>query len=210
MYHGEKFNSITHLVGAALAIAGGSVLITRASIYGDVWAVVSTSIYSTVMVLMYIFSTLYHSLQGTPKIVFRKLDHIFIYLLIAGTYTPFCLIALRDSGGWWLFGIVWGLALLGIVLEFTVAKYTRLPSLVIYVVMGWLILGAMDSLTAVLPQMGLFWLALGGLFYTGGIVFYVWDEKVTHFHGVWHLFVMAGSISQYFCILLYLVNTIDN
>lgn len=157
------------------------------------------------MVLLYTISTLYHSLRGRPKIIFQKLDHIAIYLLIAGTYTPFCLITLRDTWGWWLLIINWSLAALGIIYELTYAKHSRIPSLVIYVVMGWMIVFALKPLALALSMGGLIWLTLGGLLYTGGIVFFLFDEKVEHFHGIWHLFVMGGSACQYFCILFYLV-----
>ncbi|WP_350159285.1 hemolysin III family protein [Bdellovibrio sp. 22V] len=205
MYPGERFNSITHLVGAALSIAGTSVLITTATLHGDVWKIVSTSVYGGMLVLLYTISTLYHSMKGRAKQILQKLDHIAIYLLIAGTYTPFALITLRGPWGWWIFGINWSLALIGIIYELTLAHKTRIPSLIIYVLMGWLVVVALKPLTAALAPAGVFWLALGGLLYTGGIVFFVFDEKVRHFHGIWHLFVLGGSLCQYFCILFYLV-----
>ncbi|WP_374035854.1 hemolysin III family protein [Bdellovibrio bacteriovorus] len=205
MYHGERFNSITHLVGAALSVAGTSVLITLATITGDFWKIVATSVYGGMLVLLYTISTLYHSFQGRSKQIFQKLDHIAIYLLIAGTYTPFTLITLRGPWGWWLFGINWSLALLGITYELTLSHRTRVPSMIIYVLMGWLVVVAMKPLTAALPSTGIFWLALGGLLYTGGIGFFLYDEKVKHFHGIWHLFVLGGSACQYFCILFYLI-----
>lgn len=204
IYHGEKFNSITHLVGATFSVVGSSVLITLASLTGDVWKTVGTSVYGGTLIFLYVMSTLYHSFQGRTKEIFQKLDHIAIYLLIAGTYTPFTLVTLRGPWGWWLFGINWALALIGIIFELTLAKRTRLPSLFIYVVMGWLILAAIKPLMAGLAPEGLFWLSLGGILYTGGIIFYVFD-RIKHFHGIWHLFVMGGSVAQYFCILLYLI-----
>lgn len=205
MYHGERFNSITHLIGVALAIAGASVLITLAAVHGDPWKIVSCSIYGAVLIFLYAISTMYHSFQGRPKKVFQKLDHIAIYLLIAGSYTPFALISLRDSLGWWLFGINWFLAGVGICYELTFAHKTRVPSLITYVVMGWLVLVALKPLKESLPLGGLVWLALGGILYTGGIVFFLFDEKIKHFHGIWHLFVLAGSACQYFSITVYLV-----
>ncbi|MGE9744778.1 PAQR family membrane homeostasis protein TrhA [Bdellovibrio bacteriovorus] len=205
MYHGERFNSITHLVGAALSVAGTSVLITLATVTGDIWKIVATSVYGGMLVLLYTISTLYHSFQGRSKQIFQKLDHIAIYLLIAGTYTPFTLITLRGPWGWWLFGINWTLALVGITYELTLSHRTRVPSMIIYVLMGWLVVVAMKPLTAALPSAGIFWLALGGLLYTGGIGFFLYDEKVKHFHGIWHLFVLGGSACQYFCILFYLI-----
>jgi hemolysin III len=205
IYRGERFNSITHLIGAVLAVIGAAVMITMASIYGDTWKIVSTSVYGGMLVLLYTISTLYHSFQGPIKTIFQKLDHIAIYLLIAGTYTPFTLITLRGPWGWWIFGINWSLALIGIICELTLAHKTRIPSLIIYVVMGWLIVVAMKPLTAALPPNGMFWLTTGGVLYTSGILFFLFDEKVRHFHGIWHLFVLAGSICQYFCVLLYLI-----
>ncbi|KYG69480.1 hemolysin III [Bdellovibrio bacteriovorus] len=205
MYHGERFNSITHLVGAALSVAGTSVLVTLASVHGDVWKIVGTSVYGGMLVFLYTISTLYHSMQGRAKQILQKLDHIAIYLLIAGTYTPFTLITLRGPWGWWIFGINWTLAALGIIYELTLAHRTRTPSMIIYVVMGWLIVVALKPLTAVLSTAAMVWLTLGGILYTVGIVFFLFDEKVRHFHGIWHLFVLGGSACQYFCILLYLI-----
>lgn len=205
IYHGERFNSITHLIGAAFSVAGTSVLVTLATVQGDLKKIVATSVYGAMLVLLYTTSTLYHSMQGRAKKIFQKLDHIAIYLLIAGTYTPFTLITLRGAWGWWLFGINWSLALIGIIYELTMAHRTRIPSLIIYVLMGWLVVVALKPLTAALPGAGMTWLALGGVLYTVGIGFYLYDEKIRHFHGIWHLFVLAGSVCQYFCILLYLV-----
>lgn len=192
-------------MGAVLAVAGASVLVTLASVQGDVIKIVSASVYGGMLVLLYTISTLYHSIQGRAKKILQKLDHMAIYLLIAGTYTPFTLITLHGPWGWWLFGINWTLAVIGIVFELTLSHRTRIPSMVIYVVMGWLIVFAMKPLTENLDPRGVALLATGGLLYTGGIAFFLFDEKVKHFHGIWHLFVMAGSISQYFCILYYLI-----
>lgn len=205
MYHGERFNSITHLIGAALSVAGASVLITLTTVHGDVLKIISTSIYGGALVLLYTISTLYHSIQGPTKKILQKLDHIAIYLLIAGTYTPFALITLKGPWGWWLLGTNWTLALIGILYEMTLAHRTRIPSLIIYLLMGWMVVFAIKPLTSALPTMGLLWLALGGLLYTGGVGFFLFDERVRHFHGIWHLFVLGGSVCQYFCILFYLI-----
>lgn len=205
IYHGERFNSISHLIGAVLSVVGASVMVTMATIQGDAWKIVGTSVYGGMLVLLYTISTLYHSFQGKTKKILQKLDHMSIYLLIAGTYTPFTLITLRGPWGWWLFGINWSLAVLGIIYELTLSHKTRLPSLIMYVVMGWLVVVAMKPLTALLPLHGLIWLTAGGILYTGGIGFFIFDEKVKHFHGIWHLFVLAGSIAQYFCVVLYLI-----
>ena len=200
MYHGERFNSISHLVGAALALAGSALLIVLASRLGDPWKIVSFSIYGA---MLYVFSTLYHSVRGNAKNVLRKFDHCSIYLLIAGTYTPFALVSLRGGWGWWLFGVIWGLALLGIVQEIWFARGARVLSLVIYVLMGWLAMAVVSPLRHALTPAGFGWLAAGGACYTLGIIFYATDHKVRHGHGLWHLFVLAGSICHFFTVLLY-------
>jgi len=205
MYHGEKFNAITHLVGAMLAIAGTVVLIVLASLQGDPWKIVSVSIYGATLVLLYSFSSLYHSLRGRAKIILRELDHHSIYLLIAGSYTPFCLVTLRGPWGWSLFGVVWGLAALGSLQELWLKHSARMVSLLIYVLMGWVALVALFQLVHALGPVGFAWLVAGGLFYTTGIVFYVLDKRLKHAHGIWHLFVLAGSASHYVAILFYVL-----
>ena len=204
MYHGERFNSISHLVGAALALAGTALLIVLAARLGDPWKIVSFSVYGAMLVTLYVFSTLYHSVRGTgAKNVLRKFDHCSIYLLIAGTYTPFALVSLRGTGGWWLFGVIWGLALFGIAQEIWLARGARVLSLVIYVLMGWLAMAVVSPLWQALTPAGFAWLAAGGACYTLGIAFYATDHKVRHGHGLWHLFVLAGSICHFFTVLLY-------
>lgn len=203
MYHGERLNSFTHLIGVGLSITGLVLLLNTASAQGDIWKLISFSVYGSMLVLLYLSSTLYHSLQGRAKAWFQKLDHAAIYLLIAGTYTPFTLVTLHGPWGWWIFGINWGLAALGIVQEFVLGKRTRALSMFIYLAMGWMVLVALKPLLAVLPMAGFMWLGAGGLFYTVGIIFYVLDERMRHAHGIWHLFVLAGSASQYWCVLNY-------
>jgi hemolysin III len=203
MVYGEKFNSLSHSAGALLAAIGGILLIVMAAHSGDPWKIVSFSVYSATLLALYLTSTVYHSVQGAAKDVLRKLDHCAIYLLIAGSYTPFTLVTLRGSWGWCLFGAVWGLALVGIVQELAIAKGQRVLSLVIYLMMGWLALIGIKPLIAALSWDGFLWLAAGGLFYTVGIVFYATDHKVRHGHGVWHLFVLAGSICHYLAVLYY-------
>jgi hemolysin III len=205
MYHGEKFNAITHLAGALLALAGAVVLIVLAAREGDPWKVVSVSIYGATLVLLYSFSALYHSLRGRAKNVLRELDHHSIYLLIAGSYTPFCLVTLRGPWGWSLFGVVWGLAVLGSLQELWLKNSARILSVVIYIVMGWVALVALIQLLHALGPAGFAWLVAGGLFYTIGIVFYVIDTRLKHAHGIWHLFVLAGSASHYVAILKYVL-----
>lgn len=203
MYYGERLNGGTHLIGTALAAAGAMVLVVLAARAGDPWKIVSFSIYGTLLFALYTLSTLYHSTHGKVKRVFQKLDHCSIYLLIAGTYTPFTLVTLRGAWGWSLFGVIWGLAVLGIAQEAWLGKGARILSLVIYVLMGWLSVIAVKPLLAALTPAGFAWLAAGGLFYTGGIIFYALDEKLRYGHGIWHLFVLAGSASHYLAILLY-------
>ncbi|MGV8899921.1 MAG: PAQR family membrane homeostasis protein TrhA [Burkholderiaceae bacterium] len=205
MYYGEKFNSISHLIGVVLAAIGSVLLIVLATRLGDPWKIVSFSIYGAMLLTLYVGSTLYHSARGPAKDVLRKLDHCAIYLLIAGTYTPFVLVTLRGPWGWSLFGAVWGLAVLGIVQEIWFAKGARLLSLAIYVLMGWLALVAIMPLISALTLAGFAWLAAGGLLYTIGIIFYVYDKRIRHGHGVWHLFVLGGSACHYFAVLLYVV-----
>lgn len=203
MYYGERFNSISHLIGALFAAAGAIVLIFVAAQLGDPWKIVSFSIYGAMLITLYVTSTLYHSVRGHAKDVMRKLDHCAIYLLIAGSYTPFTLVSLRGPWGWSLFGTIWGLALLGVVQELWLARGARILSLVIYVLMGWLALVAIVPLISALSWDGFVCLAAGGLFYTVGIIFYATDEKLRHGHGVWHLFVLGGSATHYFTVLFY-------
>lgn len=205
MYHGERLNAWTHLVGTMLSISGASVLITLAAMMGDPWKIVSVSIFGATLILLYSASTLYHSLRGRAKAILRKLDHLSIYLLIAGTYTPFCLVTLRGVWGWTLFGIVWGLALIGMLQEIRPRSEARILSLVIYAVMGWVIVIATGPLLDHLETTGLVLLAAGGLLYTGGIVFYAFDDRFRHWHGIWHLFVIGGSLLHYVAILFYVL-----
>ncbi len=205
MYHGERLNAWTHLVGTMLSISGASVLITLAALMGDPWKIVSVSIFGATLILLYSASTLYHSLRGRAKTILRKLDHLSIYLLIAGTYTPFCLVTLRGVWGWTLFGIVWGLALIGMLQEIRPRSEARILSLVIYAVMGWVIVIATGPLLDHLEATGLVLLAAGGLLYTGGIVFYAFYDRFRHWHGIWHLFVIGGSLLHYLTIALYVI-----
>ena len=203
MVAGERFNSISHLVGAVLAVAAAVVLITSAALKGDPWRIVGFSVYGATLVALYVASTLYHALGGRAKAVFQKLDHSSIYLLIAGSYTPFALISLQGPWGWSLLGVVWGLAVLGIAQEIWLARGARVMSLVIYLLMGWLVLVAVVPLWRALGPAGFAWLATGGALYTLGIVFYAAGHKLRHGHGIWHLFVLAGSTCHFFTLLLY-------
>lgn len=205
MYRGEYFNSISHLVGAVGALAGLVVLVVLAVQVGDPWKIVSFSVYGVTLLLLFVTSTLYHSLKGRAKEVFRLLDYHAIYLLIAGTYTPFTLITLRDSGGWWIFSLVWGLAVIGIVLDIFTHRGNRIIQLLIYLIMGWIVLVALKPLLNELSGWGFTWLLCGGLLFTIGVVFFVFDQKVKHFHGIWHLFVLAGAAMHYLTILLFVL-----
>lgn len=203
MYYGERFNGLTHLSGAFLALGGAVVLIVIGALKGDPWRIVSFSIYGATLFFLYLSSTLYHSTRGRAKGVFRKLDHAAIYLLIAGTYTPFTLVTLNGPWGWSLFGVVWGLALIGIAQEVWFASGARVLSLAIYLLMGWVALVAAGPLLRALSWPGFALMLAGGAVYTIGIVFYLFDERFRHFHGIWHLFVLAGSAVHYVAILLY-------
>lgn len=205
MYYGERFNSISHLLGVIAALVGAAILVTYAAQQGDPWKIVSFSVYGATLFLLYLFSTLYHSFRGKWKAFFKKLDHHAIYLLIAGTYTPFTLVTLNGAWGWTIFGIVWGLAIVGIVIDSLPMNRggRRIIPLVIYLVMGWICVIAIKPLLEALPEGGFALLLLGGILYTLGIVFYLFDEKVAHFHGIWHLFVLGGSVSHYLSVLYY-------
>lgn len=203
MYRGERFNGYSHLVGTILALMGTAILIQSSMRHDDPWKLVSSAIYGGTLVLLYLVSTLYHSVRGPRKALFQRLDHCAIFLLIAGSYTPFALVTLRGPWGWALFIVNWTLAVLGIIQELRVGRRSRKLSIAIYVVMGWMVLFAIVPLMNALPVAGMAWLAAGGLLYTGGIVFYANDKKVPHFHGIWHLFVIAGSACQFVSILYY-------
>jgi hemolysin III len=205
MHQDERLNWLTHLIGATLALGGIVILVAQASLLGDPWKIVSFSVYGLSLFILYLFSTLYHGLHGRAKAIFQKLDHAAIYLLIAGSYTPFTLTVLRGSWGWSLFGIVWSLALVGIVIDAQHRRGKRAIQMAIYFTMGWLILIAFYPLMQKLPGWALVWLVVGGLCYSGGIVFYAVDEKYRYAHAIWHLFVLAGSASHYFTVLFYLL-----
>ena len=202
MYAGERFNSISHLVGASFALVGGTVLVTMAAMEGDLAKTVSYAVYAVTLFILYLSSTLYHSFPGRAKRVFRVIDHQAIYLLIAGTYTPIAVVALRSAGGWWLLGGVWAMAIFGIVLDAVRRTGPRIGSVLLYLAMGWFCVMAMDSLQVLLSPGSLTWLIVGGVFYTSGIVFFALDSWYPWCHGVWHLFVLAGSVSHYIAIVL--------
>jgi hemolysin III len=204
MPYGERFNVITHLLGTLAALVGVLVLVVVAARQGDPWKIVSFSVFGGTLLFLYASSTLYHLAKGDAKTALRKFDHNAIFLLIAGTYTPVTLVILRGTWGWTLFAAVWGLAALGIVLEFFPVRGRRIIPVIIYLLMGWLVILAIKPLLQVLSRGGFYWLLAGGIFYTAGVVFYAFDKKIRHFHGIWHLFVLAGSACHYFAILLFI------
>lgn len=201
----EIANSLTHGVGAALAAGGAALLISLACLRGNVWHIVSFSVYGGTLFLLYLVSTLYHSLPPSKaKRVFEVLDHSSIFLLIAGTYTPFLLVTLRGPWGWFLFGVVWGLSIAGIVFKVFFTGRFRLFSTVLYIGLGWIILLALKPLLASLPAGGLALLTLGGLSYSLGTIFYH-RRSLKYGHAVWHLFVLAGSLFHYFAVFFYVL-----
>lgn len=203
MYHGEKFNSISHLIGVLLAFAGSSLLLAVAIEKGDAFKIIGFSVYGFMMVFLYMVSTIYHSTRGKIKDFFRQLDYISIYLAIAGGYTPFTLIVMNNFWGWVLFAVIWFLAIVGIIQEVWLGKKTRRYSIFIYMLMGWLALIAIKPLVDSLSIGGLLWLVAGGLCYTFGVGFFLLDEKYRHFHGFWHLCVLAGSFCHFICLYIY-------
>ena len=203
----ELINSISHGTGALAAAGGMAVLIVFSALQGDVWKVVSSSIYGATMIMLYTFSALYHSFtDGKVKSVFRIFDHCSIFLLIAGSYTPFTLVTLREATpaiGWTLFGVVWGAAIIGIVLNIVSLEKFKVFSMICYIAMGWAVVFAIKPLIANLAKGGMILLASGGLAYTVGIIFYAIRKK--YMHSIWHFFVLTGTILQYFAVLFYVV-----
>ncbi len=201
----EIANSITHGLGIVLSIAGLAVLAAFAGIFGSAWHIVSCSIYGGTLIILYTASTLYHSVQRSrTKHIFRMLDHSAIFILIAGTYTPFTLVNLRGPWGWTLFGIIWGLAILGIIVS-TVPRFkSRVISLILYLGMGWVVVVATKPLLSSVQTGGLVFLLLGGLFYTSGLAFYAW-KKLKYHHALWHVMVLLGSMFHFFAVLFYVI-----
>ncbi len=206
MYYGEKLNSITHLIGAALALMGFGSLLTISIQHQDRLMIISFSIFGLMLVVLYTMSTLYHSFYRIKlKSIFQQLDHISIYLLIAGTYTPYMLVSLADGNGLLMLAFVWGLALVGILLDLFISKRIEVLQIIIYLTMGWVCTLEFDQLKIAIPIAGIVWLIVGGVSYTFGIIFYVLDDmnKLRHAHGIWHLFVLFGSISHFISIIGY-------
>lgn len=205
----DPASALTHLVGAILSVIGLVILVYQAAVHGTVWHVVSFTVFGISLIMLYTASTLYHSLRVSPAttLTLRRVDHMMIFMLIAGTYTPFCLLPLREGLGWWLFGAVWGCAALGMSVKIFWMKAPRWLYTGFYVLMGWLIVLAFHPFAAQVQPATLIWVAAGGLLYTIGAVFYVikwpnpWPGKFG-FHEVWHLFVMAGSVAHYAAVSL--------
>ena len=197
----ELANSITHGIGALLSVAALVLLIVFSSIHGNPWYIVSFTIYGSTLVTLYTISTLYHSFpKSTVKSVFEILDHSSIFLLIAGTYTPFTLISLRGSIGWTIFGTIWGLAAAGIIFKVFFIKKFVVISTLLYIVMGWMVVFVLKNLVESLPKTGLIFLIIGGVLYTIGTVFYI-QRKIPYHHTIWHIFVLGGSIFHFFAVL---------
>lgn len=201
----EIANGITHGIGAGMSIVGLVVLVVSAAREATAWHIVSFAIYGASMVILYLASTLYHSLpHPRAKRVFRILDHSAIYLAIAGTYTPFTLVNMRGPWGWTLFGIVWGLALCGVVFKaFFVGRYDFI-STIVYILMGWLVVIAWSPAREAISSAGLMWLLLGGISYTAGTIFYAWG-RLPFNHAIWHLFVLGGSVCHYLAVLFHVL-----
>lgn len=201
----EIAHTITHGVGALLSIAGLAVLVAFASLNGDVWHIVSSSIYGATLIILYSASSLYHGVSHPrAKSILQQFDHAAIYLLIAGTYTPFLLVSLRGAWGWSLFGVIWSIALFGMVVEFVDAKRFKKLSLWLYLGLGWIVVLAINPMLENVAPGGLILLLLGGLSYSLGVIFYV-REQMAYSHAIWHLFVLAGSVFHFFSILFYVI-----
>lgn len=201
----EIANSITHGIGVLFSIAGLAVLSAFSSLFGNVWHIVSCSIYGSTLILLYTASTLYHSISH-PRVkqILRVIDHSAIFLLIAGTYTPFTLVTLQGTWGWSLFGTVWGIALIGIIIQFTRLRRYMMLSLSLYLLMGWTIVVAIKPLYSSLPSGGLLLVVAGGLSYTIGVIFYLL-KRMPYSHAIWHLFVLTGSVLHFFSVLFYVI-----
>ncbi|HWS88767.1 MAG TPA: hemolysin III family protein [Pyrinomonadaceae bacterium] len=201
----EVANCATHGVGLALSVAGFVALVALAWAYGDAWHVTSCGVYGASLVALYLASTLYHGARAPrAKQLFRALDHCGIYLLIAGTYTPFTLVTLRGPWGWTLFGLVWGLALAGILFRVLCGERHRPLAVASYVLLGWLCVVAVKPILEIVPLGALAWIAAGGLAYTAGVFFFA-AKRIPHNHAIWHLFVLGGSICHYVAVLLYVL-----
>jgi hemolysin III len=201
----ELANGITHGIGLALSIVGLVVLLVLSILRGNAWHIAGCTTFGITLVLLYAASTLYHTFHTSRlRRVLKTLDHTAIYLLIAGTYTPFTLVNLRGFWGWLLFALVWGLAVFGILWKLIHVERFPIVSTLLYVAMGWIALIAVKPLLAAIPMWGVVWLVAGGLFYTAGVAFYA-TKRIPYNHAIWHVFVMAGSICHYFAVMFYVL-----
>lgn len=201
----ELANSITHGIGCGLSISALTLMVVAAARNGSTMQVVACSIYGTTLVVLYLASTLYHSIHvPRAKRILRIIDHASIYLLIAGTYTPFALVVLDGAWRWWVFGLAWGLAFLGIAFKVMFTGRLRILSELLYLAMGWLALLLIKPMLGTLPPAGIWWLGAGGVTYTLGVIFYV-CKRIPHHHAIWHLFVMGGSACHFFAVMLYVL-----
>jgi hemolysin III len=197
----EVVNSITHGFGIMFSIAALVILVIVASIHGDIWHIVSFSIFGASMIFLYTASTLYHGFTNARvKDIFARLDHVAIFMLIAGTYTPFLLTTIRGTLGWTFFGIIWGIAVSGMVIRSIYLHRYRRLMVSIYLLMGWMFVFMLNSMIRNLPDLSLIFLLIGGLSYTVGVIFYAW-RKLPFGHGIWHLFVLGGSVMHFFAVL---------
>lgn len=201
----ERANSLTHAAGVIMSFGGLVLLVTTTLQQGDTWRIVSCTIYGTTLFIFYCFSTIYHSVQRPQvKYVFRILDHASIYLVIAGTYTPFALVTLRGAWGWSIFGVIWGLACVGAIFKTFMTHRLRVLGPIFYILMGWLVVIAIKPLLAALPLAGVWWLVAGGVIYTVGVLFYAID-KIPYNHTIWHIFVLVASGCHYLAVYWYVV-----
>jgi hemolysin III len=201
----EIANGITHGIGLALAVAGLAILVFLSIMRGSAWHIVGCTVFGVTLVFLYAASTLYHSFRAPHlKRALKILDHAAIYLLIAGTYTPFTLVTLRGFWGWTLFVLVWGLSVFGILFKFFHVDRFQVISTLVYLMMGWLVIIVIKPVLAIMPSGGMAWLLAGGLFYTAGTLFFAW-KRIPYNHAIWHLFVLAGSVCHYFAVLFYVL-----
>jgi len=200
----EIAHALSHGLGILLSIAGLAILVSFSARYGNAWHITSSAIYGVTLIMLYSASTLYHGISHPPtKALLQQFDHAAIFLLIAGTYTPFTLVSLRGAWGWTLFGLIWGMAIFGVILQLAAPRKEKL-SLALYMIMGWLVIIAINPMLDAVETGGLILLLIGGLCYTFGAVFYVW-ERLAYNPAIWHLFVLAGSIFHFFSVLFYVV-----
>lgn len=201
----ELANRLTHMVAAILSLFGSVVLLVAASHTGDPYRVVSSAVFCGSLSMFYVISSIYHTVQNPrTRYLFRVLDHAGIYLVIAGSYTPFALVSLREGNGWTLFYFVWGLAVAGVIFKSFMTHRLAFLAPVFYIALGWIIVIDLEGLLTLVPIKGVLWLLAGGLFYTGGIVFYAID-RIPYNHAIWHMFVIAGSLCHYLSVLWYVV-----